>query len=265
MAMNTADPAGEAARAEAVLAEADVLMRLAAERSLTVRLTGSLAIRAQCPVHAPLLAALGRRPYRDIDLMAYSKQKRGISALFEERGYVLDPAIRQAQEFGIKRFVYEHPENGLKADVFLDELVMAHTIDFSGRLELDTPTITVTDLLLTKLQIHEFTANDLIDCIVLLTEHDLGTASGDINSGYIAGIMRKDWGFYYTTRANLKKITDSLTGYPALPADAAGRVRDRLGRLDDAIEQAPKTQRWKLRARVGSRVKWYEDVEDVNR
>jgi hypothetical protein len=42
-------------------------------------------------------------------------------------------------------------------------------------------------------------------------------------------------------------------------------VRARLGKLDDAIEQAPKTQRWKLRARVGSRVKWYEDVEEVSR
>jgi hypothetical protein len=86
-----------------------------------------------------------------------------------------------------------------------------------------------------------------------------------INGGYIADIMRKDWGFYYTTRANLQKLTDSLDEQPALPAEVAARVRGRLSQLDAAIEQAPKTQRWKLRARVGSRVKWYEDVEDVNR
>ena len=264
--MNAAEPAEELARAEAVLAESGELMRLAAERSLTVRLTGSLAIRAVCPNHAPLLTALGRRPYRDIDLMAYSKQKREIAALFEGRGYVLDPSIRAAQEFGIKRFVYEQPDTGLKADIFLDELVMAHTVDFHRRLELDTPTITVTDLLLSKLQIHEFTANDLIDCIVLLAEHDLGTAGKRmIDAGYIADIMRKDWGFYYTTRSNLAKLTDSLPDHPALPADVAGSVRDRLSQLDDAIERAPKTQRWKLRARVGSRVKWYEDVEEVTR
>lgn len=59
--MNAAEPAEGLARAEAVLAESGELMRLAAERSLTVRLTGSLAIRAVCPGHAPLLAALGRR------------------------------------------------------------------------------------------------------------------------------------------------------------------------------------------------------------
>jgi hypothetical protein len=264
--MNTPDRADEIARSEAVLAEAEALMRLTAERSLTVRLTGSLAIRVLCPVYAPLLAELGRRPYRDIDLMAYSKQKRAIAALFEERGYVLDPVIRLAQEYGIKRFVYERPGTGLKADVFFDQLVMAHTVDFHGRLELDTPTITVTDLLLTKLQIHEFTSNDLLDCIVLLAEHELGTAAKHmINRSYIADIMRKDWGFYYTTRANLKKVEDSLTDYPALPSNVVGIVRDRLSQLGDAIEQAPKTQRWKLRARVGSRVKWYEDVEEVNR
>jgi hypothetical protein len=264
--MNSTEPADELARAEAVLAESGELMRLTAERSLTVRLTGSLAIRAVCPDNAPLLAALGRRPYRDIDLVAYSKQRREIAALFEERGYVLDPSIRAAQEFGIKRFVYEQASTGLKADVFFDELEMAHTVDFHRRLELDAPTITVTDLLLTKLQIHEFTANDLIDCIVLLAEHDLGTGGPRmINGGYIADIMRKDWGFYYTTRANLQKLTDSLDEQPALPAEVAARVRGRLSQLDAAIEQAPKTQRWKLRARVGSRVKWYEDVEDVNR
>jgi hypothetical protein len=48
-----------------------------------------------------------------------------------------------------------------------------------------------------------------------------------IDGGYIADIMRKDWGFYYTTRANLKQLTDSLAGQPALPAEVAGKVRGR--------------------------------------
>lgn len=264
--MSANQPPDEVARSEAVLAEADELMQVVAGRSLTVRLAGSIAVRAHSPAQAHLLEALGRRPYRDIDLMAYSRQKREIAALFLERGYALDPAIRLAQEFGIKRFVYEHPQSHVKVDVFLDELVMAHTVEFAGRLELDAPTITVTDLLLTKLQIHEFTANDLIDSIVLLAEHEVGPAGPDtIDRDYIANVMRKDWGFYYTTQANLGKVADSLTDYAALPASTAGTVRDRVAELRDVIERAPKTQRWKLRARVGNRVKWYEHVEDVNR
>ncbi len=249
-------------QAEAILAEAADLLGIAAVRSLTVRLAGSLAIRAHCPARAPLLPALGRRPYRDIDLMAYWKERRQIAAVFEERGYVLDPAVRQAQEFGVKRFVYEHPDSHLKADVFFDELVMAHTIAFQGRLELDTPAITVTDLLLTKLQIHEFTENDLIDCLVLLAEHDVGTT---IDGDYIADIMRKDWGFCHSTELNLARIGDALPRFPALSDDAAGSVRRNIGALAGAIERAPKTQKWKLRARVGERARWFEHVEEVNR
>jgi len=265
-ALSAIESSDEIARSEAVLAEADELMRLAADRSLIMRLVGSIAVRAHSAAHVHLLAALGRRPYRDIDLMAYSKQKRQIAALFEERGYVLDPTIRLAQEFGIKRFVYEHPSSHLKADIFFDELVMAHTVDFGGRLELDSPTITVTDLLLTKLQIHEFTTNDLIDSIVLVAEHEVGSAGPEtIDRDYIADVMRKDWGFYYTTQANLTRIADSLQEYPALPIHTAAAVRDRVVGLRDIIERVPKTQRWKLRARVGDRVKWYEHVDEVNR
>jgi len=261
------DAAAAAVLAEAVLAEAGELLRISASRSLTVRLTGSLAVHAHCGARAPLLPAMGRRPYRDIDLIGYSKQKRQIASLFEERGYVLDPAIKQAQEFGLKRFVYEHPASHLKADVFFDELVMAHTIGFQGRLELDSPTITVTDLLLTKLQIHEITENDLIDCIVLLAEHGTGEPDGPeiIDVDHVTGIMRKDWGFCRTTQLNLDKIAAALDRYPVLPPEVTSAVRQRTGILADAIESAPKSQKWKLRARVGDRVRWYEQVEDVTR
>lgn len=251
-----------ASLAAAILAEADELIRISAQRALTVRLAGSLAVRAHCPAHASLLPALGRRPYRDIDLIAYWKDKRQVAALFEERGYVLDPAVRQAHEFGVKRFVYSRPDSHLKVDVFCDDLVMAHTIPFAGRLELDAPAITVTDLLLTKLQIHEFTENDLIDCIVLLAEHEPGDT---IDSDYIAGIMRKDWGFCHSTQLNLASISAALPRLSALPAGAAATVRRRAAALRDEIDSAPKTQKWKMRARLGDRVRWYEEVEEVNR
>jgi hypothetical protein len=249
-------------QADAILAEAEELLRISAQRSVIVRLTGSLAIRAHCPANAPLLPALGRRPYRDIDLFAYWKDRHQVAALFEERGYVLDPAVRQAQEFGVKRFVYEQPDSHLKADVFFDDLVMAHTIPFRGRLELDAPAITVTDLLLTKLQIHEFTDNDLIDCLVLLAEHEAGVG---IDTAYIAELMRKDWGFCHTTEINLARIAAAVPTSPALPDPAARAVELNIAALSDAIERAPKTQKWKLRARVGERARWYEQVEEVNR
>jgi hypothetical protein len=40
-------------------------------------------------------------------------------------------------------------------------------------------------------------------------------------------------------------------------------VRQRIDELQDRIEKQPKTVRWKMRARVGERVKWYKDVEEL--
>jgi hypothetical protein len=35
--------------------------------------------------------------------------------------------------------------------------------------------------------------------------------------------------------------------------------------MRDGIEAAPKSMRWKLRARVGPRARWYEDVREIDR
>jgi hypothetical protein len=250
---------------QTVLREAGKILEVATDQSVVLRLTGSLAVRALCEKNAALLDELGRRPYRDIDLIAYSKHKRPITELFVRRGYEADRSISQLQEFGIKRLIYEHPSSHIKVDVFMDELVMAHTIPFVGRLELTETTIPVTDLLLTKLQIHEITDNDLMDTIVLLAEHDVAPATDGINVSYVTDIMRKDWGFYHTTMTNLDKVREATERYPALPADVSSLVRTRLTVLKDAIEGSSKSQRWKMRARVGTRVRWYEEVHEVDR
>jgi hypothetical protein len=252
--------------AKAIAEEANRLLRLAGERRLLLRLTGSLAIRAHSAGSSHLLETLGRRPYRDIDLMGVWKQNRDVGHLFEEHGYVADPEIKQAQEFGVKRLIYEHPATAIKIDVFMDDLVMAHTVPFGGRLELDGPTICVTDLLLSKLQIHEITENDLIDLVVLLADHDLGRADREqVDDGYIADLMAKDWGFWYTTVANLEKLEAAVTRYDSLSPETRGAVAGRIARLRTRIDDKPKSGRWKLRSRVGTRARWYEEVQEVHR
>jgi len=173
--------------------------------------------------------------------------------------------IRSAHEWGVKRLIYENPQTHIKIDVFMDELVMAHTIHFKGRLDLGYPTIGLADLLLSKLQIHQVTENDFIDLIVLLAEHDVGSGDRErIDMPYILEVLRNDWGFTYTALDNLKKTQQALGRYE-LPAEAAENVRTRIAAITGQIEAAPKSTRWKLRARVGTRSKWYEDVDEVHR
>ena len=42
-------------------------------------------------------------------------------------------------------------------------------------------------------------------------------------------------------------------------------IARRIEALTAAIEAAPKSRRWKLRARVGERKRWYEEPEEVDR
>ena len=246
-----------------VSVEAGVLQEEAARAGVSLRLIGSLAVMLRCETTRHLSALLGRRIPRDIDFVGYSAQSEPIERLFASRGYVLHPAVRHSQEWGIKRLIYSDAA-GHKVDVFLDELVMAHTISFAGRLTGDQQTVSLADLLLSKLQIHRITENDLIDIVVLLGAAAFGQGEDQIDLTYIAGIMAADWGFHHTTLANLTKLNDALERYPALPPDVADTVRARARELAAAIEAVPKTARWRLRARIGTRVPWYEDVEEVD-
>jgi hypothetical protein len=250
----------------ALRAEALRLCRRAADQRLTLRVTGSLAILLHCPDHAELLETLGRRPLRDIDLMAYSKEQSAIEGMFTEEGWVLDPIIRWSREWGIKRLIYTRPDGPFKVDVFLDQLVMSHTVDLRRRLALDEPTIPVVDLLLSKLQIHEITQNDLLDMIVLLAQHELGGSRADtVDDAHLLRVLCDDWGFWYTARANLDRGEAALDACGGLPPDLAAVVRARIGKIREAVDAAPKSRRWRLRSTVGTRLAWYQDVDEVER
>jgi hypothetical protein len=245
--------------------EATRLVEAAASQALHLRTTGSLAIRTHSENHAPLLDSMGRRRFRDIDFWGYAKEQKQVEQLLEQDGYLADPMIKQMHEWGVKRLIYQHPETHVKIDVFMDELVMAHTLHFKGRLELDFPTIGLADLLLSKLQIHEITENDFIDTIVLLAEHGLGSGDRElIDMRYVLDVLRNDWGFTYTVLDNLKQCENALARHE-LPPEVGERVRTTISVMAEQIGSAPKSTRWKLRARVGTRTKWYEDVDDVNR
>lgn len=258
--------AEEAARLVQLHSELDRIMAATSQAGLQVRLIGSLAVRQHCPAHAHLLGALERRPYHDLDFMAYSAQTRPIQVLFSSLGYEIDPAILRSQEYGIQRLIFNLPGSELKVDVFLDDLIMAHRVLFRGRLELDEPTVALVDLLLSKLQIAKITDDDLKDLIVLLAEHQLGGGDPEqIDVEYLLDRMRRDWGFYMTASHNLQLVADRIDRLERLPTDVGERVGERISSLLDEMRTAPKTLAWRVRARVGTRIQWYEDVDEVRR
>lgn len=234
---------------------------------MTLRLLGSVAVWAHCRKHRALLVRLERQEYRDIDLMGRSQDWRDIIEVFAELGYQPDASLMASQEYGIGRLIFQSaPPQKFKVDVFLDTLRMCHRIALADRLHLDRPTVPLADLLLSKLQIVRLTDNDIKDCTVLVVEHPFGQGGGEeFELARVVRLLADDWGFWYTATTNIARIRTSIRSLAAIPSDVADLVEARLAGLLEAIERAPKSLRWRARQAVGTRVLWYEEVEDVER
>jgi len=238
-----------------ILAEAD-------KKQILIRLLGALAFDLQCPKYSELRRALGRT-LSDLDYMAISKQWERIVELLTGLGYSFDE--RRAMLHGLDRVMFYHT-NGLRVDIFFDQLDMCHKIDFRDRLMINSQTISISDLLLEKLQIVKINEKDIIDIIILLLEHPIVESEEGINNSYIARRMASDWGFYYTAKSNLLLIRDNfLHKYDLIDEQNRKTVNDKIDQLLTRIDIEPKTIQWKMRAQIGTKVKWYKDVGELER
>jgi hypothetical protein len=232
---------------------------------VVVRVVGSTAIHLHCEAAAQAHERVQRRG-KDIDLVVRSRDRKRLRALLERDGYVVDQDLLVAME-GM-RFCFTHPTTGIELDVFVDRMEFSHTLDLSRRLELDACAVPLEDLLLQKLQVHDLTRNDLLDAVVLLGTHPVASESDDrelIDAGYVAGLLAHDWGLHHTAVANLERIVRALHGAegdalggPQLVAPALTGAE----LLRAAIDGAAKSRGWRLRARIGERMQWWEDVDE---
>jgi len=264
------------------LQEAEAIVTEAEERDIILRIMGGLGVAIHCKEHRDFAVKLGRvgtgvirgQEYSDIDFMSYRKHREKIKDFFKERNYAKRRATLSSA--ASERQIYYHPKGWFYVDVFYDKLLVAnHPLDFRGRLELDHPTISVTDLLLEKIQMWEaFSAKDLKDCLILLKAHGIEEKGGkeSIDSSYIARLLSQDWGFWYTATTNLKKIRKFVSEIDELGPEAGinpdnFKKEDReeiVGKIESLlkrIEEEPKTFKWKVRSKVGAKKRWYNPVE----
>jgi hypothetical protein len=235
----------------------------AKERGIDLRILGSLAYRLHCPANLHLLDEMAR-DLTDVDLAASSAQRKDVRKLLEELGYVIDQDLLVTTEG--KRYAFSAPDTDMVVDVFFDELFFCHPIPLRDRLALDYPTICPTDLLLEKMQIVEINPKDIKDSFVLLLEHPLDSEQPEaIDAAYIARLLAADWGFYYTVTTNLERLRGHAADFGALGGEGSTLVDRRIRELAQAIEEEPKTRKWKLRARIGPRAKWYQEVAEKSK
>ncbi|MFX1604962.1 MAG: hypothetical protein ACFFDD_03575 [Promethearchaeota archaeon] len=241
------------------VSEALRIIDAANEQGIILRLMGAIAIRLHSPEHAYLHEKLGRF-ITDIDFVAYEKQTSKIEKFFESQNY-----SRRLLAFSFAmggRMIFTNNADGRHIDVFLDRLEMCHKIEYKKRLEIDSPTVPLAELLLQKMQIVKISEKDIIDTTMLLLAHDLGESDADtINAKHIADILSKEWGFYYTVTTNLKKVASLMREFDVLEEKDKDIVGNRIDKLLKILDDKPKSRSWKMRARVGTSKKWYKDVD----
>jgi hypothetical protein len=241
-----------------IVGEAHRILEHAAAQALPVRVVGGLAIR----LHAsgsprPSLT----RTFKDIDLVTERGRSKDVSAFIASLGYVPDPTFNTMNAG--RRGLFYDVDNNRQLDLFIGSFEMCHRLPIADRLGVDSQTVPLAELLLTKLQIVELNEKDLRDIIALLVDHEVGAHDADtVNAAYVAKLCSDDWGLWRTCKLNIERARESLVHFELSDEERATLVR-RLDALWGHIEEAPKSRRWKLRDRVGDRVRWYEEPEEV--
>lgn len=244
------------------LAEALRLIGLADAQGLVVRLMGGLAFHARVPEWS----ARVERERRDIDLATRARDRRGVSELLAASGYTADRQYNAL--YGHKQLYFVDPERDRPIDVLVDRLEMCHAFEFADRLTVDATTLPLAELLLSKLQVVKITRKDILDALILLAEHPLTHDDRGINTDRLTALTSGDWGWWRTVVGNLDRLIVFLATELA-PGDLdTGRPNRyppgaQIAELRAAIDAAPKSTRWRLRARVGERKTWYQEPEEV--
>ena len=253
---------------EIFLQEGARLVDEASKRRIPLRLLGGVAIRIHCSEFIDFSKKLGRlgegqQEYTDLDFMSLMKfRKNQMKDFFNEMGYEKRPTTMSTA--ATQRHIYFHPKGWFYVDVFFDKLLAAnHPLDFRHRLELDSPTVTPTDLLLEKLQIVFPGEKDVKDVILLLHAHEitLREEKNQINADFISTLLATDWGFWYTVTTNLKGLNQYVNDDQNLTEMEKQDLASKIDGLIKGIDDKPKSIGWKMRSITGARRKWYNPVE----
>jgi hypothetical protein len=243
-------------------AEMHRLVSEAQKQDIFLRVLGGLAIKVHSP-HANHRSL--ERKYPDIDFVTDKNGAKRLVDFLPDMGYTPNKTFNTLS--GDRRQLWYDEAQGRQIDIFIGDFTMCHTLPLADRLEVEPLTLPLAELFLSKAQIVELNRKDVLDLLALLLDHEAGPGDKEtINTDLIAGLTAKDWGLYTTVSMTLQKLRDFLDeGKIELDETEALTIKRRLVAIEKAMDEAPKTMAWKMRARVGTRVRWYEEVEEVQR
>ncbi len=237
------------------------LIDAANAKNIQVRAIGGLAVEAHNIKKHPLF----RREFGDLDFVIAGKQRRDFESFMPTVNY--SPHKQFNVLNGDQRQIYYHNDNDMKIDIFVGNFEMCHKIPLENRLTFDPVTIPLAELFLSKAQIVELNRKDALDITSVLLNNETGSSDNEtINLKIIAQLCSQDWGLYKTTSINLGRVVDIVHEKDInLSESERDLIMSRVQSIQKTFEEMPKPIAWQLRDRVGTRVKWYIEVEEVSR
>jgi len=245
---------------DSLVEEASRLLAAARERDVPLRLLGGVAIQIML---GERMDKRFQRESADLDFLTTKRSGRAVEELLASAGW--EPERQFNALNGARRLLFEDAPSGHKIDVFVESFEMCHVLPLAERMSVREDTLPAAELAMTKLQVVSLNAKDRNDLYALL--HALEVAEHDddaINAVRISELTSGDWGLHHTFELNFARLRDGLAEV-GLSEPEQATVRARIDALHEAIEQAPKSRGWRMRARIGERKRWYEEPEEVER
>jgi len=242
--------------------DCECILEQAKLRNVHLKLLGGWAIQYTSPISDELKLVLSRKP-NDIDVIGLRKEKRDIYEVMKSCGY--EPDERFNAFNGDFRLLFH--KGDILLDVFLNEFSMCQEIDMTDRLVNDYPTISVDDLLLTKVQIIEINEKDLKDILRLIAANKVnpnGTNYNDINLSFIEKMTGENYGIYRSYLQNMKKALDYLHHLEINP-EVKREIEEKIKKIINVTENSKKSLKWKMRAKIGDSMPWYKLPEEKKR
>jgi hypothetical protein len=243
-----------------IVTEMNRLMDAARSSKIGMRVIGGLAVR----VHSPNQQHAFKREYPDIDFVVPKHSRRKLSPFFQNMGYVPDKQFNVLN--GTRRQIFIDRRTGRRIDVFVGDFEMCHKLPMKDRLEVHPFTVPLAELLLSKAQILELNRKDALDIISLLLNNHIGRDDDKkINLHRIARLCLRYWGLYKTLSINLARVEEMLVKEDlGLTQVERQLVIRRVHRIQRTLKAINKNLFWQFRDQLGTRVRWYSEVEEVD-
>jgi len=230
---------------------------------LDVRLFGSIGVYLHCDLEDQ--GSISEFTCNDIDLVARLDQLLDLHAILSQKFRLEQANVYKNGEQRI--YIWENNKKiskPIKIEIYFGQLYFNHLIPPPYFSE-NTYLLPVTQLLLSKLAIHELTEKDIYSIALLLDHHEIGGGDSPeiINSNTLLHYWTqgaKGWEASHSCLNNLNIVKNRLAIKPELYLVDHKSVCAKIGNLIISFQARKKPVWWQVRDKIGERLKWYREV-----